>query len=110
MRQTGRAFRPPRPDRVCRAPWSCACAACEDPQLVGEGLARRALSVGQEHVQLQSSAVLGAAHQRIAYAALVDEFLAQLRVLSASGLEAGVPPQAEETDTGSEGSDEEYVS
>jgi hypothetical protein len=79
-------------------------------ELVGEGLARRALSVGQEHVQLQSSAVLGAAHQRIAYAALVDEFLAQLRVLSASGLEAGVPPQAEETDTGSEGSDEEYVS
>ena len=58
--------------------------------------------------QLQSSAVLGAAHQHIAYSALVDEFLAQLRVLSSSGLEAGVPPQALETDTGSD-SDEERV-
>ena len=69
---------------------------------MGEGLARRALSVGQEHRQLASSAVLGAAHSRLAYQALVDEFLAQLRVLSSSGLEAGVPPPAEETDTGSD--------
>ena len=71
-----------------------------------EGLGRKALAVGQEHAQLQSSAVLGAAHQRIAYSALVDEFLAQLRVLSSSGLEAGVPPPALETDTGTESDDE----
>ena len=74
--------------------------------LIGEGLARRALSVGQEHAQLQASAVLGVAHERLAYKALVDEFLAQLRVLSSSGLEAGIPPPALETDTGSD-SDEE---
>ena len=46
--------------------------------------------------------MLGQAHRQIAYQALVDEFLAQLRVLSSSGLEAGVPPPAEETDTGSD--------
>ena len=75
-------------------------------RLVGEGLARRALSTGQEHAQLQGSAVLGAAHQRIAYNALVDEFLSQLRVLSSSGLEAGIPPPAMETDTGSDSDDD----
>ena len=72
-------------------------------ELVGEGLARRSLSVGQEHQQLASSAVLGAVHAHIAYSALVDEMLAQLRTLSASGLEAGVPPPAVETDTEDEG-------
>jgi hypothetical protein len=72
-------------------------------------LARKALSVGEEHAQLQGSAVLGAAHTRIAYTALVDEFLAQLRVLSSSGLEAGIPPPALETDTGSD-SDEPNAS
>ena len=67
-------------------------------EMVAEGLARRALSVGQEHAQLANSAVFGTAHERIAYAALVDEMLAQLRALAASGLEAGVPPPAEETE------------
>jgi hypothetical protein len=76
-------------------------------ELVAEGLARRALSVGQEHSQLQSSAVFSAAHQRIAYGALVDEMLAQLRVLAASGLEAGVPPIAPETDTSEDDEEEE---
>ena len=76
-------------------------------ELVAEGLARRALSVGQEHSQLHSSAVFSAAHQRIAYSALVDEMLAQLRVLAASGLEAGVPPVAPETDTDGEEEDDE---
>ena len=76
-------------------------------ELVGEGLARRALIIGQEHQQLQSSAVFGAAHQRIAYGALVEEFLAQLRVLAATGLEAGVPPMAQETDTSEEEPEEE---
>ncbi len=75
-------------------------------ELVGDGLARRALGVGQEHEQLRNSAVLGAAHQRIAFTAMVDEFLAQLRVLSSSGLEAGVPPPALETDTGSDSGDD----
>jgi hypothetical protein len=73
-------------------------------ELVGEWLARRALAVGREHQQLQSSAVFSAAHTRIAYGALVDEMLAQLRMLAASGLEAGVPPVALETDT--EGEDD----
>ena len=36
-------------------------------ELLGEGLARRALMVGQEHATLQGSAVLGYAHEQIAY-------------------------------------------
>lgn len=71
-------------------------------ELVAEGLARRALAVGLEHSQLQSSAVFRVAHQSIAYSALVDEMLAQLRALAASGLEAGVPQVAPETDTDGE--------
>ena len=68
-------------------------------KLVAEGLARRALAIGQGHSDLQASAVMRAAHERLAYGALVDEMLAQLRALAASGLEAGVPRMAEETDT-----------
>ena len=77
-------------------------------EMVAEGLARRALAVGQEHAQLQTSAVFGRAHERIAYGALVEEMLAQLVALAPSGLEAGVPPQAPETDTeGEELTDDE---
>ena len=72
-------------------------------QLIAEGLARRALAVGQETRNLEDSAVFGEVHHRIAYTALVDEMLAQLRELSASGLEAGVPPVPLETDTEDEG-------
>lgn len=72
-------------------------------QLIAEGLARRALAVGQETRNLEGSAVFGEVHHRIAYTALVDEMLAQLRELSASGLEAGVPPVPLETDTEDEG-------
>ena len=76
-------------------------------KLIGDGLARHAFKVGETYAELQGSAVLHAAHQRIAYTALVDEFLAQLRVLSSSGLEAGVPDPPLETDTETEESGDE---
>ena len=71
-------------------------------ELIAEGLGRRALAVGQDVHELHNSAVLSEAHHRIAYAAIVDEFLAQLRSLSASGLEAGIPVLPSETDTDEE--------
>ena len=68
-------------------------------ELIAEGLGRRALSVHHRALDLYESAVFSEVHQRIAYGALMDEMLAQLRVLSASGLEAGVPRLPSETDT-----------
>ena len=71
-------------------------------ELIAEGLSRRAMSVHHRALDLSSSAVFSEAHHRIAYGAMVDEMLAQLRLLSASGLEAGVPRLPSETDTDDE--------
>ena len=61
------------------------------------------MQVHHRQLDLSGSAVFGEVHERIAYSALVDEMLAQLRMLSASGLEAGVPRLPSETDTDDEG-------
>ena len=68
-------------------------------ELIAEGLARRALAIGHEESNLSESAVFSEVHRRIAYAALVEEMLEQLRALSSSGLELGVPRLPSETDT-----------
>ena len=67
-------------------------------QMVAEGLARRSLATGQAEDALSSSYVMGRAHEVIVYSAMVDEMLAQLVALGASGLEQGVPDTPSESD------------
>ena len=77
-------------------------------EMLANGLCRHALRLARRQSSVRDSLILGSAHRQLANRAMLEEMLAQLQGLSASGLEGAAAGEAppDETDTEGELDDE----
>lgn len=74
-------------------------------EMLADGLCRHAMRLARRQQRVQGSRVLGSVHRQLANRAMLEELLAQLQLLSASGLEGVGAGEAPPDETDSEEED-----